>query len=72
MDFIKIKTFKKPFCVSKAIIKKVRGVTGGPVVKNTPSNAGGAGSMLAGGTKIPHDVGRLSLRVSTRESRRSA
>ena len=70
MDFIKIKTFKKPFCVSKAIIKKVRGFAGGPVV-NTPSNAGGAGSMLAGGTKIPHDAGQLSLRVSTRESRRS-
>ena len=48
----------------------MRGFAGGPVV-NTPSNAGGAGSMLAGGTKIPHDAGQLSLRVSTRESRRS-
>ena len=66
MDFIKIKTFTKHFCVSKAIIKKVRGFIGGPVVKNTSSDAGGSGSILAGGTKIPHDVGQLSLRASTR------
>ena len=46
------------------------GFAGGPVV-NTPSNAGGAGSMLAGATKIPYDVGQLSLSVSTRESRQS-
>ena len=27
---------------------------GGPVVKNLPRNAGDAGSILGGGTKIPH------------------
>ena len=27
---------------------------GGPVVKTSPSNAGGAGSILGQGAKIPH------------------
>ena len=30
---------------------------GGPVVKNTPYNAGDAGSILCQGTKIPHAAG---------------
>ena len=33
---------------------------GGPVVKNLPSNAGDAGSILGQGTKIPHAEGQLS------------
>ena len=33
---------------------------GGPVVKNTPSNAGDAGSIPGRGTKIPHAMGQLS------------
>ena len=31
-----------------------------PVVKNQPSNAGDAGSILGRGTKIPHAAGQLS------------
>ena len=27
---------------------------GGPVVRTLPSNAGGAGSILGGGAKVPH------------------
>ena len=30
---------------------------GGPVVKTLPSKAGGAGSILGQGTKIPHALG---------------
>ena len=33
----------------------------GSVVKNPPSNAGDAGSILGKGTKIPHAVGQLRL-----------
>ena len=33
---------------------------GGPVVKNLPSNAGGAGLIPGRGTKIPHAMGQLS------------
>ena len=34
--------------------------SGGPVVKNLPSNAGDAGSIPGRGTKIPHALGQLS------------
>ena len=34
--------------------------TGGPVVKNPPSNAGGGDSIPGLGTKIPHAKGQLS------------
>ena len=40
---------------------------GGPVVKNLPSNAGDAGSILGQGTKIPHVAGQLSPCATTRE-----
>ena len=40
---------------------------GGPVVKNTPSNAGDSGSIPGGGTKIPHAAGQLSPRATTIE-----
>ena len=33
---------------------------GGPVVKTSPSNAGGVGSIPVRGTKIPHVSGQLS------------
>ena len=32
----------------------VRNFSGGPVVKTSPSNAGGAGSIPGWGAKIPH------------------
>ena len=44
-----------------------RDFSGGPVVKNPPSNAGDAGSIPGRGTKIPHAVGQLSLRATTTE-----
>ena len=34
--------------------KMYRDFPGGPVVKTSPSNAGGAGSIPGQGTKIPH------------------
>ena len=34
---------------------------GGPVVKNSPSNAGDGGSVPGQGTKTPHALGQLSL-----------
>ena len=41
--------------------------TGGPVVKNPPSNAGDAGSTPGWGTKIPHAAGQLSPCATTIE-----
>ena len=43
------------------------GFPGGPGVKNLPSNAGEAGSILGQGTKILHVSGQLSPSVATRE-----
>ena len=40
---------------------------GGPVVKNQPSNAGGAGSIPGWGTKISHATGQLSPHATTTE-----
>ena len=39
---------------------------GGPVVKNSPTNARNMGSILV--WKIPHDVGQLSSCTTTAES----
>ena len=38
----------------------LRDFSGGPVVKNPPSNAGDAGSIPGWGTKILHATGQLS------------
>ena len=38
------------------------------VVKNLPSNAGGAGSICGWGTKIPQAAGKLSLHTTSREA----
>ena len=40
---------------------------GGTVAKNLLSNAGDAGSIASQGTRIPHAVGCLSPRATTRE-----
>ena len=40
------------FCVR--IRSTYRDFPGGPVVKSSPSNAGGAGSILSQGASIPH------------------
>ena len=41
---------------------------GGPVVRNPPSNAGDAGSILGWETKIPRTSGQLSLSLKKPES----
>ena len=40
---------------------------GGPVVKNLPCNAGDMGSIPGRGPKIPHAMGQLSRRATTRD-----
>ena len=40
---------------------------GGPVVKNPPSNAGDAGSILGWVTNKPHAAGQLSPHAATTE-----
>ena len=55
-------------CVHSSTIYHSQGdFPGGPVVKNPPSNAADAGSIPGWGTRIPHAVGQLSLRTTTRE-----
>ena len=49
---------------------RARDFPGGPAVKNTPSNAGDAGSIPGWGTKIPHAVGQLSQCTATTEPAR--
>ena len=39
--------------------KKPGNISGGPVVKNPPCNAGDVGSIPGQGTKIPHAMGQL-------------
>ena len=45
----------------------VEDLHGGPVVKNSPCNAGDAGLIPGCGTKIPYASGPLSPHVLTRE-----
>ena len=52
----------------KNLIKEApRDFTGGPMLKNPPSNAGDVGSIPDQGTKIPHAAGQLSPRATTTE-----
>ena len=48
--------------------KCMRGIPGGPEVKNLPCNAGNADSIPDAGTKIPHASGQLSPCTTTREA----
>ena len=48
-----------------------RDFLGGPVVKNPPSNAGDAGSIPGGGTKIPHATGQRRAHAPATKTRRS-
>ena len=45
----------------------MKDLLGGPVIKNSPSNAGDVGSIPARGTKIPHATGQLSPCTTTTE-----
>ena len=55
--------------IMKTLKKKSSGdFTCGPVVKNPPSNAEDVGCLIPGrGPNIPHAVGQLSPRATTRE-----
>ena len=44
---------------------KIRDSTGGPVVKNLPSNAGDVGSIPGQGIKTPHGKGQLGPQATT-------
>ena len=44
-----------------------RDFPGGPVVKNSPPDAGDTGSNPGQRTKISHTLGQLSLHAATRE-----
>ena len=44
-----------------------QGFSGGPVVKNLPSNARNEGLIPGGGTKTPQATGHLSFQVTTIE-----
>ena len=46
---------------------KGKTVPAGPVIKNLPSRAGGAGSISGQGAKIPHATGQLSLCAASTE-----
>ena len=48
-------------------IKNIWDFPGGPVVKNSPSNAGDPGLIPGWGTKIPHAAGQLSPCATTTE-----
>ena len=48
-------------------LKRTGDFSGGPAVKNPPSNAGGAGLIPGQGTKIPHAAGQLSLHAAITE-----
>ena len=41
-------------CVKQYVLERGRDFPGGPVVKISPSNAGGAGLIPGQGAKIPH------------------
>ena len=53
--------------IRMAIIKSTGEFSGGPVVENPPSNAGGTSLIPGQGSKISHTKGQLSLRDTTRE-----
>ena len=65
----KIKIWKKR-CESYKLKSPNEGFPGGPVVKNSPYNAGDMGSISGEGIKIPSAVGQLSLHATTREPMR--
>ena len=50
---------------------RLQDFSGGPVVENSPSNIGYAGSIPGRGTKSPHASEQLSLHDTAPESARS-
>ena len=49
----------------QVILKIFRDFSGGPVVKTSPSNAVGAGSIPGWGAKIPHASGPKNQNIKT-------
>ena len=70
MKLLLEENYKKKLRLRKG--KKEKGIPsdfpGGPVIKNSPSSAGGVGSISGRRTKIPHAAGQLSLGATARES----
>ena len=57
-------------CTLYKIVKKAkfRDFPGGPVVKTSPSNAGGVGSIPGQGAKIPHASGLKSENIQNKSN----
>ena len=49
------------------MIKTLRDFPGGPVVKTSPSNAGGAGSIPGWGAKIPYASGPKNQNIKQKQ-----
>ena len=45
----------------------LQGLPGGPVVKTSPSNAGGAGSIPGPGAKIPRAIGPKNQNIKQKQ-----
>ena len=57
--------YKEVLCGIPQPYPSVSAFSGGPVVKNPPSNAGDVGLISDQGMKIPHATGQLSRQVAT-------
>ena len=53
---------------SDSKLEAVQDFPGGPVLRNSPFNAGDAGSIPGWGTKIPHAEGKLTSCASATKS----
>ena len=66
------KHFSAGSCGSESLVRlpsrfPLRDFSGGPVVKNSPANAGDTGAIPGLGTTIPHSMEQLSLFTTTTE-----
>ena len=66
------KHFSAGSCGSESLVRlpsrfPLRNFSGGPVVKNSPANAGDTGAIPGLGTTTPHSMGQLSLFTTTTE-----
>ena len=51
------KIIHSAWCQTQKVRRRYRDLPGGPVVKTSPSSAGGAGSIPGRGARIPHASG---------------
>ena len=54
------------------VVSNEQGFSGGPVVKNPPSNVRDMGSIPDQGTKIPRALGQLNSHTTTETERRNS